>query len=66
MNRNMNIEISFPPLVDHVSAHQNGLLDAVIGRVPVYCALIAAEEYVLSNSYCEGFAAGCNLANKWE
>ncbi len=54
-------EVGRPPLVDTVAAYQNGLLDAVNKIRSLFHVLLAAEEYVLLNSYCWGFKQGCDL-----
>lgn len=60
----MDIKVNYPPLVDCISAYQNGLLDAVNNRVGLSSVLVAAEERVLTNSYCRGYVAGSTLVNR--
>lgn len=62
----MNNDTEYLPLVDCISAHQNGVLDAVHGRVSLINVLVAAEECVLSNSYRWGYEKGLDLVNKQE
>ena len=53
--------IEYPPLVDSVSAHQNGLLDAVHNKISLHDVLLAAEEHVMAVSYCRGYKMACDI-----
>ena len=64
LTRKSKVVIHYPPLIDPVSAFQNGMMDAILHRVTLSFVLIAAEERVLNDNYCQGFAKGCNLPDE--
>lgn len=58
------IIVDRPELIDPISAYHNGLLDAVCNKPGLSSVLIVAEQRVLNDRYCEGYAAGNNLMGR--